>query len=146
MKANSLKTIAPYRWNGGWVFDDPEVKLKREAFVSGADAVCEALSTVDGVPHDRFTLIFSELEFPGAQVHLRLKRVEKVGQTYKTDNGEEVWLCPALLLYFEKPPKHIYAQAKHHVKFARRRNPDSHPWQAYPQHFSRVQAGRGTRE
>ena len=126
---NALNVISPYRWNGMWVFDDPKVNLRREAFVAGADDLCESLSTVDGVPHDRFTLIFSEHEFPGHQLHIKLVSIGKVGQTYRTDDGKEAWLCPALLLYFEKPPKHIYAQAKHQVKYAAKRS--VHPWQNY---------------
>lgn len=130
---NAINVIEPYRWNGMWVFDDREVGLKREPFVSGADLLCDQLATVNGEPFDRFTLIFSEHEFPGHQLHLRLKRVEKVGHTYVTDSKQEAWLCPALLLYFNKPPKHIYAQAKHHVKFNQHKR--RHPWHQY-QNFS----------
>lgn len=105
--SNSLFTIKPYRHHGGWVFDDSRVGLKAEPFVGGADDLCEQLSQ----GRKCFTLVFSAQEFPGHQLHLRLKRVEKVGQTYEAKDGKEAWLCPALLLYFEKPPEHIYAQA-----------------------------------
>ena len=136
MIKNSIRVISPYKWNGMWVFDDKEVGLKREPFVFGADDLCEAMS--QGA--QQFTLLFSEIDFPGHQLHLKLKRIEKVGQTYDTDDGREAWLCPALLLYFEKPPEHIYAQATHHRELDTKRSYGK----SYEQHFSRVQAGRGT--
>lgn len=128
---NAIRVIEPYRHAGMWVFDDPAVNLRKEPFVGGADDLCEALATVKGVPHDRFTLVFSDEEFPGYQLHLKLKSVDKVGQTYKTDDGKEAWLCPALLKYFLAPPKHLYAQAKYQVKYAAKR--PAHPWQTYHQ-------------
>lgn len=137
MKANSIRAIEPYIWNGLWVFDDPEVKLKREALIAGADELMDALSKGS----DRFTLLFADFEFPGHQIHIQLKRVEKVGQTYRTDDGKEAWLCPALLLYFDKPPKHLYGQATNHSKRKKQRTSTPgpyHPWRRYEQHFSRI--------
>ncbi len=107
MKSNFLHVIHPYRSGPLWAFDDKSVGLKREALVCGADVLCEQMSGGDR----RFTLMFAGGEFPGWQLHLKLKKIEKVGQTYITDDKREAWLCPALLLYFTKPPKHIYAQA-----------------------------------
>ena len=40
---NSLFVIAPYKWEGMWVFDDPRVGLRREPFVSGADVMMDKL-------------------------------------------------------------------------------------------------------
>ena len=79
--------------------DDPVTGLDREALIAGADTIIEELSL--GFP--RFTLLFSEDNFPGAILHLKLLRPEGAGHTYKTDDGKEAWLCPALLLYFNKP-------------------------------------------
>lgn len=139
MKKNSIKAIEPYIWNGLWVFDDPAVQLEREAFVGGADLVMDQLSQGS----ERFTLLFSDQPFPGADIHLQLSEIGQVGQTYKTDDGKEAWLCPALLLYFEAPPQHLYGQATNHSKKKRRRNQGSrpgpkHPWRTYEQHFSRI--------
>lgn len=139
MIKNSIRAIEPYIWNGLWVFDDPIVKLSREAFIGGADLVMDALS----MGSSRFTLLFSDQQFPGHQLHLKLRSVEQVGQTYITDDGKEAWLCPALLLYFEEPPKHLYGQATNHSKHRMKRKQGSrpradHPWRQYEQHFSRI--------
>ena len=128
---NSIRAIEPYIWSGLWVFDDKDVNLKREAFVAGADDLCDILSQGS----ERFTLLFSDKEFPNYQLHLKLKEVGRVGQTYTDNDGKEAWLCPALLLYFDKPPKHIFALATNHSEKKKVRI--KHQWRAYPQ-FSRA--------
>ena len=35
--SNSLRVIAPFKYEGMWVFDDPTVGLDKEPFVSGAE-------------------------------------------------------------------------------------------------------------
>ena len=40
---NSLFAIAPYKFEGFWVFDDPSVGLRQEPFVSGADTIIDIL-------------------------------------------------------------------------------------------------------
>ena len=41
---NSLFAIAPYKFQGFWVFDDPAVGLRQEPFVSGADTIIDVLT------------------------------------------------------------------------------------------------------
>jgi hypothetical protein len=36
---NAINVIAPYKWHGMWVFDDPRVGLVQEPSVAGADTV-----------------------------------------------------------------------------------------------------------
>jgi hypothetical protein len=36
---NAINIIAPYKYLGMWVFDDPRVGLVQEPFVSGADTM-----------------------------------------------------------------------------------------------------------
>jgi hypothetical protein len=62
---NTIVAIHPYKSNGMWVFDDPEVGLSREPFVSGADAIIERL--VREIPNAElgFTLVFSAQPFQG---------------------------------------------------------------------------------
>jgi hypothetical protein len=107
MKSNSIRAIVPYRWNGLWVFDDKETGLVREAFVSGADDLCEQLSK----GKDQFTLMFSDSEFPDYDIHLSLVFKKNGGHEYQC-GGQRAWLCPALLLYFKEAPNSIYAKAK----------------------------------
>ena len=40
---NAIGVIAPYKYEGQWVFDDPAVGLVREPFVSGIDKMIDKL-------------------------------------------------------------------------------------------------------
>ena len=57
--------IAPYRWEGMWVFDDPRVGLQREPFVSGADVMMDRLVANLPGAEKGFRLLFSATPFPG---------------------------------------------------------------------------------
>ena len=105
---NSLHVIMPYRWHGGWVFDDPAVGLHREPFIAGADTLCEQLSY--GQP--KFRAIFSARKFPSATTSLNLVGANYNGHLYICA-GSEVWLCPALLKYFDHAPRTIWLKVEH---------------------------------
>jgi hypothetical protein len=110
---NSLFVIAPYRYEGMWVFDDPRVGLVREPFVSGIDEMIDRL--VADIPNAAkgFRLIFSPTPFPGHQAKLEWRRSEYGGNWYWCEQyGVEGWLCPALFKYFEKAPAELYARAE----------------------------------
>ncbi len=108
---NTIRVIAPYRYEGTWVFDDPDVGLEREPFVSGIPEMIEYL--VDEIPNaeEGFRLLFSERPFPGYQQVLLWDREEFEGHWYRTEDPPmEGWLCPALLRYFSSPPTEIYVK------------------------------------
>lgn len=110
---NALFAIAPYKYEGLWVFDDLDKGLIKEPFVGGADDIIELW--VKEIPRadDGFTAIFSAEAFPGYTLHLTWLRKELSGNVYRCEEfGVEGWLCPALLRYFESPPMEIYALAK----------------------------------
>jgi hypothetical protein len=110
---NALGVIAPYKYQGMWVFDDPAVGLRREPFVSGIDKMIDLL--VAAIPDaDRgFRLIFSARAFPGHTVKLEWRREESGGNWYYCPQfGIEGWLCPALFKYFDKAPVELYARAE----------------------------------
>ena len=110
---NVLRIINPYWWEGTWVFDDPAVDLVREPFVTGVPEMIDHL--VQDIPDVRkgFRLIFSDLPFPGVQRELTWLREDMDGNWYAADDPPmEGWLCPALLRYFDSPPKKIYARAE----------------------------------
>ena len=109
--ANALMVIAPYRYQGTWVFDDEAVGLVREPFVAGVPEMIDAL--VREIPNAEtgFRLTFSANPFPGAQTELERSREEIEGWWYRDDNGREGWLCPALFRYFDEAPVRIYARA-----------------------------------
>jgi Family of unknown function (DUF6717) len=109
---NSIFTIAPYRFEGTWVFDDERVGLVREPFVAGADQILDLLTA--GIPDAAkgFRLTFSAQPFPGYQARFVLGREEYAGNWHSwPERGIEGWLCPALFKYFSAAPPELYAQA-----------------------------------
>jgi hypothetical protein len=113
MNMNAINVIAPYKHHGMWVFDDPRVGLVQEPFVAGADTMIDRV--VDDIPNAEqgFTLIFSASPFPGHQHRLDWQRGDTEGNWYYSEElKSEGWLCPALLLYFNEAPKHLYVQVK----------------------------------
>jgi hypothetical protein len=110
---NSIRVIHPYWEQGSLVFDDPAVGLVKEPFVAGADSVLGVLASRIPGCDQRFTLLFSDQPFPGAQTSIRLLRPEYGGNWYVCDAlGAEGWLCPALFKYFEEAPQNLYLQIR----------------------------------
>jgi len=108
---NSIFAINPYKWKGMWVFDDPSVQLKKEPFVQGADTLLDIL-TNNG---NECVLLFSTIDVPGFE-HTINKTGNLSGGTtynYKTDKiNHDLWLCPALLKYYNNPPEKIHFKVK----------------------------------
>jgi hypothetical protein len=112
LSQNAIMVIAPYRYAGTWVFDDPAVGLKREPFVGGTPAMIDRLVAKIPDAAGGFRLTFSAREFPGYQEKLTWIRGDSVGNWYRLDDPPmEGWLCPALLRYYDAPPKEIYVKA-----------------------------------
>ncbi|MGI8601999.1 MAG: DUF6717 family protein [Verrucomicrobiales bacterium] len=109
---NSLFAIAPYKFEGFWVFDDPQAGLRQEPFVSGADNIIDILT--ENIPDAAkgFKLVFSARPFPGYTARVVWSREEFGGNWYSwPERGLEGWLCPALFCYFKSAPQEIYLQA-----------------------------------
>src|SRR5438445_683166 len=79
------KAIAPYRYQGTWVFDDPAVGLSREPFIAGIDTMID--KAVADIPNAEkgFRAIFSGSPFPGANWKLEWRRAESGGNWYYSD-------------------------------------------------------------
>jgi len=111
---NAINIIAPYKYLGMWVFDDPRVGLVQEPFVAGADTMIDRV--VENIPEaDKgFLMIFSATPFPGNQFKLELRREGEFGGNwyYSPQLDMEGWLCPALFKYFSEAPKEIYVEVK----------------------------------
>jgi hypothetical protein len=110
--ANAIMVIAPYWYNGTWVFDDPAVGLRREPFVAGVPAMIDLLVT--DIPDAKvgFRLTFSANPFPGFQKKLTWLRGDSTGNFYKLNDPEvEGWICPAMFKYYKTPPANLYVQA-----------------------------------
>ena len=110
---NAINIIAPYKYLGMWVFDDPRVGLVQEPFVAGADTMIDRV--VENIPEAEkgFLMLFSTTPFPGHQVKLEWRRGDGGGNWYYAPQlNMEGWLCPALFLYFQQAPNTIYAKAE----------------------------------
>jgi hypothetical protein len=111
--ANAIMVIAPYWYNGTWVFDDGAVGLRREPFVAGVPEMIDAL--VREIPDARkgFRLMFSANPFPGFQKKLDWLRGDSGGNYYKLDDPpSEGWICPAMFKYYKTAPKALYVKAE----------------------------------
>jgi hypothetical protein len=108
---NSLFVIAPYKYEGMWVFDDPNTGLVREPFISGIDTMLDKLTA--GIPNAEsgFRAIFAPSPFPGYTTRLIWRREEMEGNWYYSEElGIEGWLCPALFKYFRTAPQFIFVK------------------------------------
>jgi len=123
--SNSLLTIRPYFHDGLWVFDDARVGLVEEPFVSGADDLIDHLLMKKDIRSEAlsqgFTAIFSKQEFRGADAHLEFRYFASGGSVYEPitlpdfvnkSGSREVWLCPALNLYFQDSPEGIWVELR----------------------------------
>lgn len=115
---NEINVIKPYRYGPGWVFDDAEKGLTREAFVAGADSVMDLFADeLGGV--DTFYLTFSAKNFPSHQYRFDWVGEMNAGNLYRhADTGLTGWLCPALYKYFDETPASIYVSIKKEVAHA----------------------------
>ena len=111
-------TLYPYLDAGTWVFDDQRTGLQGEAFVLGATDMITAIVQAKAIPDAErgFALTFSGQPFVGHDVRLVWQRPDPSGSG-NWYAGEvagkhmDCWLCPALHLYFQTPPKEIFVQA-----------------------------------
>ena len=111
-RSNSIITIAPYRHNGTWVFDDVSAGLVAEPFIAGVPEMIDLL--VKDIPKadEGFRLTFSAIPFPGHQRKLTWQRAEAGGNYYSIDDPPmEGWLCPAMFQYFREAPKELFVKA-----------------------------------
>src|SRR6187402_34248 len=98
---NAILVIAPYQYNGTWVFDDARFGLVREPFVAGVPKMIDVL--VADIPDAQkgFRLTFSSNPFPEFQKKLTWVRGDMGGNYYKIDDPPmEGWLCPAMFKYY----------------------------------------------
>ena len=110
---NTIGILAPYKYEGMWVFDDPATGLVREPFVSGIDQMIDR--AVAEIPHAErgFRLLFSATPFPGFTLKLEWRREEFGGNWYYASQYDlEGWLCPALFKYFDQAPRELYCRAE----------------------------------
>jgi hypothetical protein len=109
---NSILVIAPYRYEGTWVFDDDRFGLVREPFVGGVPEMIDHLVADIPDAEKGFRLTFSTQPFPEFEEKLTWVRGDSVGNYYRLDDPPmEGWICPALFKYYDEPPREIYVKA-----------------------------------
>lgn len=110
---NSIRVIAPYKYNSAWVFDDPNVRLEREPFVAGMDHMLTKLTKDIPKAEKGFLLYFSDTYFPDAKYTLDWWMEEEGGNWYHCPQLHmDGWLCPALFRYFDQAPKRIFVRVR----------------------------------
>ncbi len=111
--SNAIMVIAPYWYQGTWVFDDPSAGLSREPFVAGVPEMIDVL--VKDIPDAKagFRLLVSADRFPGFQKQLNRLRGDSGGNFYRLDEPPmEGWICPAMFKYFQAAPKSLFVKAE----------------------------------
>ncbi|QDU57799.1 DUF6717 family protein [Aeoliella mucimassa] len=109
---NAIMVIAPYRYNGTWVFDDSRAGLVREPFVAGVPEMIDALVADIPDANKGFRLTFSAKPFPDYQKKLTWLRGDMEGNFYRLDDPPmEGWICPAMFHYYDKAPPELYVKA-----------------------------------
>ena len=111
---NSIFVIAPYLYEGTWVFDDDRVGLAKEPFVSGVPDMINYLVREIPDAQDGFRMFFSKNKYPGYSQSLSWRSTEYNGNWYQMEVDPLLsgWLCPALSHYFPEPPEKLYVSAE----------------------------------
>jgi len=112
-RQNAIMVIAPYKYQGTWVFDDNSAGLVKEPFVAGVPEMIDVI--VKDIPDaDKgFRLLFSTVPFPDYQKKLVWLRGDQGGNYYRfADSDQEGWICPAMFKYYEKAPKELFVKAE----------------------------------
>lgn len=125
-----VKTLRPYKLNGRWVFDyddktyDMAPAGLTEAVLSptivGVDRLIALSAEIKNLnPEKGFNLLFSEEYFPACDVKITFVEnrfdgwlYNMTGENAKVADNQQVWLCPYLNLYFEKPPQQLYLKVE----------------------------------
>ncbi len=108
---NFIISINVFLDKGLWVFDDDRVGLQKEPFVSGADTLIDKLAQ----GKEEIQLIFSDKKFPGSKIKIERMKEQRytTGTEYFCEElSHELWLCPALNLYYPISPEEIYIDFK----------------------------------
>ena len=107
-----MYTLTLYRHNGAWVYDDANFGRVAEPLVLGASELMDTIILLDtGAPTRKpVTVLFSAQEFPGAHSGDWLR--EDSGGNWYSLGGEEAWLCPALLDYFDSAPANLWVRVQ----------------------------------
>lgn len=102
---NAIMSLALYREETTWKFDDERKSIIAEPFVLGMSEIISSY-----LPEDKTTstIIFSAQPFPGAHC-LQLDKEEMNGGWYDVkETSMRGWLCPVTRMYMGGIPSQIY--------------------------------------
>jgi len=109
MTNNSLHTITIYRLAPDvWGFDDGPNGIIAEPFVGETNHMLDVLLETHGA--EGTVITFGATPFPGAS-EWDWQSGDEFGNWYLY-RGTLGWLCPTLLVYFDRPPRKIYISAQ----------------------------------
>lgn len=119
---NALFSLNAYVKNGIWMFDDESRDIKEEPFVAGADVMFDLMSGRSADESiDSCNIIFGPTPIPDYDVHATLIGADGFDghyynvaefNSFKSVEGFDFWLCPALLAFFYEAPENIYVKIK----------------------------------
>jgi len=111
---NVINVIELYKKDGFWCFDDSSTGLKAEPFMTTATHFIDImLNKIGKRSAKKPVAVFSKTPFPEHQFTIERVCDDGVGGTFYSYGGiHELWLCPALLKYFETAPSQIFIQVK----------------------------------
>lgn len=109
---NAINVLTLYRHQGCWVYDDANFGRVAEPLVLGASEILDTIILLDtGAPtREPVQALFSAQEFPGAHRGDWVR--EDSGGNWYALGGEEAWLCPALVDYFDSAPSSLWVKVR----------------------------------
>jgi len=125
---NIMNIIMPYRHTDSpdiWVFDDEARGLESEPFIGEANQLLDYADEKLGGKGKLVVFFRADMgvdpvqqHYDSVSVEARLIESDASGSTYSAEVSREgvvhlmaddLWLCPALLKYFDKAPRRIHA-------------------------------------
>ena len=108
-RAGNIITVKPYWHNQVWVFDDPVRGWWAKPFLGPSPEVVDQMLRQARLPlRQSFVIAFADRDWPGVGYRFVLDwvRENSQGHWYRWNGMERLY--PALVQYFDAPPKQIY--------------------------------------
>lgn len=115
---NALMVVAPYWFQGSWVFDNPALDLDKEPLLLGDQKLIDEL--VSEIPDAKrgFRMIFSEKPFSCVEkgfLRIRQQKNPKWMRLGEFSFAEK--FNPTFFKYFNNPPKRIFMRIEPRKEF-----------------------------
>ncbi|MBI9094747.1 MAG: hypothetical protein JEY71_07685 [Sphaerochaeta sp.] len=107
------QTLHLYKNNNVWLFDEKDKNIFSEPFVEGSSELITEIQRKARLSGDSLSITFSNEPFPEAHQELLWQASREGGtwnQYYSKEFDMSGWLCPVLLVYFERAPRTLYVR------------------------------------